>query len=84
MDGYLAQFADQVERHGGRLHWATDAKEACAVVLEIARQAGAREIVKAKTMVSEEIELNHAFEAAGIRAVESDLGEFILQTRWCR
>ncbi len=79
LDVYLAQFADQVERRGGRVHWATDAKEACAAVIEIARQAGAREIVKAKTMVSEEIELNHAFEAAGIRAVESDLGEFILQ-----
>src|SRR5437762_8522371 len=79
LDSYLAQFADQVERSGGHVHWASDAAEACAIVIGIAEKAGAREIVKAKTMVSEEIELNHALEAAGIRAVETDLGEFILQ-----
>ncbi len=54
-------------------------EEACEIVLEIARRAGAPEVVKPKTMVSEEIELNQALEAAGIRAVETDLGEFILQ-----
>jgi len=79
LDHYLEQFADNVERRGGKVHWAATAEEACAMVLGIARQAGAREVVKAKTMVSEEIELNHALEAASIRAVETDLGEFILQ-----
>lgn len=79
LDAYLAQFADNVERRGGQVHWARTAEEACAIVREIACQAPAREIVKAKTMVSEEIELNQALEAAGIRAIETDMGEFILQ-----
>lgn len=79
LDFYLEQFADQVERHGGKVHWAETAEDARRAVIEIARRAGAREIVKAKTMLSEEIELNRALEAAGIRPVETDLGEFIVQ-----
>jgi L-lactate dehydrogenase complex protein LldF len=79
LDFYLGQFADRVERRGGKVHWAATAEEACRTVIAIAQQAGAREIVKAKTMVSEEIELNHALEAAGIQPFESDLGEFIVQ-----
>ena len=79
LDHYLAQFADNVERNGGKVHWAATAEEACDIVREIAQRAGAREVVKAKTMVGEEIELNHALAAAGIRAVETDLGEFIIQ-----
>jgi L-lactate dehydrogenase complex protein LldF len=79
LDYYLAQFADNVERHGGKVHWARSGEEACAIVRRIAEGAGADEIIKAKTMVSEEIELNHALEGAGIRARETDLGEFIVQ-----
>ena len=79
LDFYLEQFADQVERNGGKVHWAETADEACRIVLEIARQCGAREIVKAKSMVAEEVELNHAFEAQGIHPFETDLGEFIIQ-----
>jgi L-lactate dehydrogenase complex protein LldF len=79
LDYYLEQFAANVERQGGVVHWAADAREACALVLQIARDCGAREVVKAKSMVSEEIELNHALEAGGVRPVESDLGEYILQ-----
>ncbi len=79
LDDYLAEFADNVERRGGRVHWAETPRDACDAVIEIARHAGATEIVKAKTMVSEEIELNHALEAAGIRPFETDLGEFIVQ-----
>jgi len=79
LDYYVDQFATNVERQGGQVHWAGDAKEACSIVVGIARGAGAREVVKGKTMVGEEIELNEALEAAGIRAVETDLGEYILQ-----
>ena len=79
LDYYLDQFATAVERHGGHVHWAADAREACSIVVELARRAGAREVVKGKSMVGEEIELNEALEAAGIRAVEADLGEFIVQ-----
>ncbi|HUI42333.1 MAG TPA: LutB/LldF family L-lactate oxidation iron-sulfur protein [Terriglobia bacterium] len=79
LDFYLGEFADNVEREGGEVHWAADSAEACSLVIDIARRADVRDVVKAKTMVSEEIELNHALEAAGLRAVESDLGEYILQ-----
>jgi L-lactate dehydrogenase complex protein LldF len=79
LDSYLAQFAENVERRGGVVHWAESAEEARSIVGEIAQRAGASEVVKAKTMVSEEIELNPALEKAGIRPFETDLGEFILQ-----
>jgi len=79
LDYYLAQFADGVERNGGKVHWASTADQVCRVVAGIVRQSAAREVVKAKTMVGEEVELNHALEAEGIRAVETDMGEFIIQ-----
>ena len=79
LDYYLDQFATAVERRGGKVHWAADAREACELVLGIARDSGAHQVVKAKSMVSEEIELNHALEAGGVRPVESDLGEYIVQ-----
>jgi len=79
LDFYLGQFADNLERRGGKVHWAATAEDACRIVLEIAQQCGAREIVKAKSMVGEEVELNPALEARGIRAFETDLGEFIIQ-----
>jgi len=79
LDYYLTQFADNVERRGGKVHWAANGEEACAMIVEIAERKGCREVVKAKTMVSEEIELNRALEAATIRPYETDMGEFILQ-----
>ncbi len=79
LDFYLEQFARNVERDGGVVHWAETAEEASAAVIEICQKAGAREVVKAKSMVGEEIELNEALERAGIRPVEGDLGELILQ-----
>ena len=79
LDYYLAQFADNVERQGGKVHWVRTGKEACDIVKEIVKVAGAKEVVKGKSMVGEEIELNHALEAAGIEAIESDLGEMIVQ-----
>jgi L-lactate dehydrogenase complex protein LldF len=79
LDFYLGQAADNLEKRGCKVHWAATAEEACQIVLEIARQCGAKEIVKAKSMVGEEVELNRAAEAAGIRPVETDLGEFIIQ-----
>jgi L-lactate dehydrogenase complex protein LldF len=79
LDHYLEQFADNVERRGGKVHWAATADEACGIILQIAQQCGAKEIVKAKSMVGEEVELNRALEARGIHPVETDLGEFIIQ-----
>jgi len=79
LDYYLIQFAENVERNGGTVHWAATADEVCKIVVEIVKGSAAREVVKAKTMVGEEVELNHALEAGGIRPVETDLGEFIIQ-----
>ncbi len=79
LDLYLERFTAQVEENGGQVHWARDADEANRIVVEIARRAGIREVVKAKTMLGEEIELNQALERNGIRPIETDLGEFIIQ-----
>ncbi len=79
LDHYLAQFAEAVEAAGGRVHWARDAAEANQIVLDLARSQGVKLVVKSKSMVSEEMGLNHALEAAGVEVVESDLGEYIIQ-----
>jgi len=79
LDDYLEQFVENAERRGAKLHFAETAQEACDIVTRIAAQAGAKEIIKAKTMVSEEIELNRALEKEGIQPYESDLGEYIVQ-----
>jgi len=79
LDVYLAQFAEQVERVGGHVHWAATAAEANAAIAGIAREHGIRHVVKSKSMVSEETELNAMLEGEGIRVVETDLGEYILQ-----
>lgn len=79
LDYYLAQFADRAERNGAEVHWASNAQEVCDIVVGITRLAGTRQVIKAKSMVTEEVELNHALAAHGIRGVETDLGEFIIQ-----
>lgn len=79
LDEHLAHAAKQVERAGGVVHWAADAQEARQIIVDVARARGVARVVKSKSMVSEEIELNHALERAGIEAVETDLGEWIVQ-----
>jgi L-lactate dehydrogenase complex protein LldF len=79
LDRYLEQFAREVERHRGKVFWAATAQEACDYILGLARARGISLVAKSKSMVSEEIGLNAALEAAGIRVVETDLGEFIIQ-----
>ena len=79
LDEYVEQFVDHAERAGSQVHWAATGKDVCRIVIDIARHAGAGECVKGKTMVGEEVELNAALEAAGIRPVETDLGELIVQ-----
>ena len=59
--------------------YAQDAAEANRLVLDIARENNVKSVVKAKSMVSEEMELNHKLAAAGIRPLETDLGEYLVQ-----
>jgi L-lactate dehydrogenase complex protein LldF len=75
----LEQLEANLTRNGIQVHWAETPDEANAIILGIAQRHQAKLIVKGKSMVSEEIELNHAAEAAGIGALESDMGEYIVQ-----
>lgn len=81
LDLYLEAFAANAERAGSIVHFAADASEACAIVLEVCRTAGARLVTKGKSMVSEEIGLNAHLGAAGLEVVETDLGEYLVQIR---
>ncbi|MGH7892741.1 MAG: LUD domain-containing protein, partial [Thermodesulfobacteriota bacterium] len=79
LDGYLLMLEENVKKAGGHVHWAGDGEEACAIIIEIARKNDVKSVVKSKSMATEEVELNTALETAGIRAVETDLGEYIIQ-----
>ena len=79
LDSYLERYEAEVVRHGGQVHWAATAEDAREIILAICRDAGAKTITKGKSMVSEEIGLNAALEAAGYEVIETDLGEYIIQ-----
>lgn len=75
----LEQFEHNVTENGGHVHWANDGAELNQIVLEIARKANVEKVVKAKSMATEETHLNQSLQAAGMRVVETDLGEYIIQ-----
>ncbi len=79
MDIYLEKLEAKVIAAGGHVHWAQTAEEARQIVLQIARDHNVKAAVKSKSMATEEIGLNHALEEAGIEALETDLGEYIIQ-----
>src|SRR2546429_498273 len=79
LEGYLEEFTANAEAAGAQIHWARDAAEANDIVKRLARERGARLVVKSKSMTTEEIHLNAALEAEGIEALETDLGEYIIQ-----
>ena len=73
------QFEAAVTARGGIVHWARDAAEANRIVVGLVQATGADEVVKVKSMATQEIALNEALEAAGIAALETDLAELIVQ-----
>jgi L-lactate dehydrogenase complex protein LldF len=79
LDLYLVELETRVREQGGTVAWARDAEEARRYIVDLARARGVKTAVKAKSMTSEEIDLNGAFEAAGVTPVETDLGEYIVQ-----
>jgi L-lactate dehydrogenase complex protein LldF len=79
LDQYLEQFVHAAEKAGAKIYFAANASEACRTVLEICQARSVRRAVKSKSMISEEIALNHELESVGIEVVESDLGEYIIQ-----
>jgi L-lactate dehydrogenase complex protein LldF len=79
LDRYLEEFVRNAESRGAKIHWARDAAEANSIICALATQRQARIVVKSKSMTTEETHLNNALEAAGMQAVETDLGEYIIQ-----
>jgi L-lactate dehydrogenase complex protein LldF len=79
LDHYLAQLEAQVAARGGIVHWARDANEANRIVTGLVMATGATEVVKVKSIVTDEIGLNDALAQAGIHAYETDLAELIVQ-----
>ena len=79
LDEYLRQLETSVIRAGGEVHWARDGAEASSIVGDLVQAAGGREVVKVKSITTDEIGLNRALGRRGISAVETDLAELIIQ-----
>jgi len=79
LDKYLPEFEANFQKRGGKVIWANDADEARAEILNIIRKSGAKKVVKSKSMISEELELNEFLEHNQVESLETDLGEYIVQ-----
>ena len=79
LDTYLLELEASVQRAGGHVHWARDTGEANAIVTQLVADHGAQEVIKVKSLTTDEIKLNRALEARGIDAIETDLAELIIQ-----
>ena len=79
LDGYLEGLEAAVTRAGGHVHWARDAAEANQLITGLVKQHGANEVIKVKSMTTDEIGLNDALAKAGVQAIETDLAELIIQ-----
>lgn len=79
LDYYLNLFADNARANGVHVHFAETSAEAVKLSLEIAQRKQAKTVVKSKSMVTEELHLNHELESIGVEAIETDLGEYIIQ-----
>jgi L-lactate dehydrogenase complex protein LldF len=79
LDTQLEEFEKQFTKRGGKVIWAENSQQAIDEIINICRQKNCKTLVKSKSMVTEEIHLNHALEENGIESVETDLGEYIQQ-----
>ena len=79
LESYLVQFEEACTKAGGKVHWARDADEANQIIVDIVRSHNEKEVLKVKTMTSDEIQLNPALEEAGITPYETDLADLIVQ-----
>lgn len=79
LDTYLLQLEESVQKAGGHVHWAKDGEEANRIVLDLVKQKGVKEVVKVKSITTDEISLNKALQKEGIQALETDLAELIVQ-----
>jgi L-lactate dehydrogenase complex protein LldF len=81
LEKYLIEFEGNFTRRGGKVIWAQDAEEAVKEALQIMQRVNTKIVVKAKSMVTEEVDFNHVLEQNGIESIETDLGEYIVQLR---
>ncbi|HYR80371.1 MAG TPA: LutB/LldF family L-lactate oxidation iron-sulfur protein, partial [Candidatus Dormibacteraeota bacterium] len=81
LDELLIELTANLEQRGCKVFFAEDAADARDYIVKLAKSKGAKNVVKGKSMTTEEIELNHALAGAGIEAIETDLGEYIVQLR---
>ena len=81
LDFYLEEYEQKVISTGGKVHWASTKEDVQNTVLQICRSVNATSVNKGKSMIGEECDINEALENSGIRAVETDLGEYIIQIR---
>jgi L-lactate dehydrogenase complex protein LldF len=79
LDRYLVEAEARLLENGAHVHWAENAEDALAILSEIVTRYGVRTVVKGKSMLSEELEVNRHLEQLGVRPVETDLGEYIIQ-----
>ncbi|GKW24265.1 iron-sulfur cluster-binding protein [Pectobacterium carotovorum subsp. carotovorum] len=79
LDAYLYQLSEKVTANGGNVYFAKTKEDATRYILQVAQAKQAKKVVKAKSMVTEEIGMNHVLQLAGIEVIETDLGEYILQ-----
>lgn len=79
LDAYLYQLSEEVTQNGGHVYFAKTKEDATRYILQVAQRKNARKVVKSKSMVTEEIGVNHVLQDAGIQVIETDLGEYILQ-----
>ncbi len=79
LDTYLLELESAVQEAGGEVHWARDAEEANRIIVDLVKQEQAEEVVKVKSITTDEIELNEALADEGIQALETDLAELIVQ-----
>ncbi|MDG0812526.1 LutB/LldF family L-lactate oxidation iron-sulfur protein [Cohnella rhizosphaerae] len=79
LDYYLNLFVENARANGVHVHFADKGEDAVAIAMDIAQRKAAKTVVKSKSMVSEELHLNHALEQIGVEAIETDLGEYIIQ-----
>ncbi|EOH8484600.1 LUD domain-containing protein, partial [Campylobacter jejuni] len=75
----LLEFEKNATKNGIKVHWASSDEDACEIVYEIMKEKNITKLLKGKSMASEEIGLNHYLEKKGLKAIETDLGELILQ-----
>jgi L-lactate dehydrogenase complex protein LldF len=81
MDEYLLQFEKKAQENGVTVHWAADADEHNQIVYNILTKNNAKNVVKSKSMLTEECQMNHFLQFKGINVVDTDLGEYIVQLR---